>query len=90
LLFKFKICLFYIFFLKFVINFSFIIAWKYSLVDVGYPNEYGYLSPYKSERYDFQDFQYQGQPTSREERLNRAHSSFHNVIERAFVVWKQR
>ena len=41
------------FFMKFVINFSFIIAWKYSLVDVGYPNEYGYLSPYKSERYHF-------------------------------------
>ena len=78
------------FFIKFVIIFLFIIAWKYYLVDVGYPNEYGYLSPYKGERYHFQDFQYQRQPTSRKERLSHAHSSFHNVIERAFVVWKQR
>ncbi|KAG5236718.1 protein ALP [Salix suchowensis] len=29
---------------------------KYYLVDAGYPNEYGYLGPYRGERYHFQDF----------------------------------
>jgi hypothetical protein len=28
-------------------------AGKYYLVDAGYPNEYGYLGPYKGERYHF-------------------------------------
>ena len=60
------------------------------MVDAGYPNEYGYLGPYKGERYHFQEFRRRGQPTSREERFNRAHSSLRNVIERAFGVWKQR
>ena len=60
------------------------------MVDVGYPNEYGYLGPYKGERYHFQEFRRRGQPTNREERFNRAHSSLRNVIERAFGVWKQR
>ena len=63
---------------------------KYYLVDVGYPNEYGYLGPYKGERYHFQEFRRRGQPTNREERFNREHSSLRNVIERAFGVWKQR
>jgi hypothetical protein len=31
-------------------------AGKYYLVDVGYPNEYGYLGPYKDKRYHFQEF----------------------------------
>jgi hypothetical protein len=86
LLFKFKICLFYIFFIKFVIIFLFVIVGKYYLVDARYPNEYGYLSPYKGARYHFQDFRRRGQPTSRKERFNRAHSPLQNVIERAFRV----
>jgi len=60
------------------------------MVDTGYPNEYGYLGPYKGERYHFQEFRRRVQPTSQEERFNRAHSSLRNVIERAFGVWKQR
>nr|XP_034893497.1 protein ALP1-like [Populus alba] len=63
---------------------------KYYLVDAGYPNEYGYLGPYKGERYHFQEFRRRGQPSGRKEVFNRAHSSLHNVIERSFGVWKQR
>nr|XP_034896703.1 protein ALP1-like [Populus alba] len=63
---------------------------KYYLVDAGYPNEYGYLGPYKGERYHFQEFRRRGQPSGRKEVFNRAHSSLRNVIERSFGVWKQR
>ena len=65
-------------------------AGKYYLVDVGYLNKYGYLGPYKGERYHFQEFRRRGQPSGRKEVFNRAHSSLHNVIERSFRVWKQR
>jgi hypothetical protein len=63
-------------------------AGKYYLVDAGYPNEYGYLGPYKGERYHFQEFRRRGQPSGRKEVFNRAHSSLRNVIERSFRVWK--
>jgi len=65
-------------------------AGKYYLFDAGYPNEYGYLGPYKGERYHFQEFRHRGQPSGRKEVFNRAHSSLRNVIERSFRVWKQR
>jgi len=35
---------------------------KYYLVDAGYPNEHGYLGPYKGERYHFQEFRRREQP----------------------------
>jgi len=68
----------------------FVITGKYYLVDVGYPNEYRYLSPYKGERYHLQDFRHRGQPRNWQEVFNCAHSSLRNVIERSFRVWKQR
>ena len=82
--------MFYIFLIKFVIIFLIVIAGKYYLVEAGYPNKYGYLGPYKGKRYHFQDFRSRGQPTSREQQFNHAHSSLGNVIEHAFGVWKQR
>ncbi|XP_052305353.1 protein ALP1-like [Populus trichocarpa] len=72
------------------INFPKPLEGKYYLVDAGYPNEYGYLGPYKGERYHFQEFRRRGQPSGRKEVFNRAHSSLRNVIERSFGVWKQR
>ena len=60
------------------------------MVDAGYPNEYGYLGPYKGERYHFQEFRRRGQQNGRKEVFNRLHSSLRNVIERSFGVWKQR
>ena len=68
MLFKFKLCLFYIF----KISYNFLTCHQYYLVDAEYPNEYGYLSSYKDERYQIQDFWCRGQPTSREARFNHA------------------
>jgi len=34
----------------------FLFAGKYYLVDTRYPNEYGYLGPYKDERYHLEKF----------------------------------
>jgi hypothetical protein len=68
----------------------FVITYKYYLVDVGYPNEYGYLDPYKSERYHLQDFRRCRQPRNRQEVFTHTHSSLRNVIKRSFGVWKQR
>jgi hypothetical protein len=68
----------------------FVITCKYYLVDSRYPNEYGYLVPYKGQRYYFQEFQRCGQPRNRQEVFNRAHSSLRNVIKCFFEVWKQR
>ena len=68
----------------------FLFVGKYYLVDIGYPNEYGYLDPYKDERYHLQDFRLRGQPSSQEEVFNRTHSSLRNVIECFFGVWKKR
>jgi hypothetical protein len=45
-------------------------AGKYYLVDAGYPNEYGYLGPYKGERYHFQEFRHRGQPSGWKEVFN--------------------
>jgi hypothetical protein len=50
----------------------FSIVGKYYLIDAGYPNEYGYLDPYKCEKYHLQDFRYRGQPGGKEKVFNRA------------------
>ncbi|XP_061982110.1 uncharacterized protein LOC133701926 [Populus nigra] len=63
---------------------------KYYLVDSGYPNEYGFLGPYRGHRYHLQEFRRRGQPQTREEIFNRMHSSIRCVIERTFGVWKKR
>jgi hypothetical protein len=63
---------------------------KYYLVDSGYPNEYGFLGPYRGHRYHLQEFRRRGQPQTREEIFNRMHSSLRCVIERTFGVWKKR
>jgi hypothetical protein len=68
----------------------FLFAKNYYLVDAAYPNEYGYLGPYKGERYHLQEFRRHEQPSGRKEVFNRAYSSLRNVIEGFFEVWKQR
>ena len=67
-----------------------VISGKYYLVNSGYPNEHGFLGPYRGQRYHFQEFHRRGQPQTREEIFNRAHSSVRCVIERTFGVWKKR
>ena len=56
------------------------------MVDVGYPHEYGYLDPYKSHMHHFQEFRRRGEPSGGEKKINRAHSSLRNVIERSFDI----
>ncbi|XP_071726752.1 uncharacterized protein [Rutidosis leptorrhynchoides] len=72
-------------------------TYKYYVVDVGYPNTRGYLASYKgnSIRYHISDFRRaknaaQRAPKGTKETFNYHHSSFRNVIERTFGVWKAR
>ena len=60
------------------------------MVDVGYPNIKGYLTPYKGERYHLPEFQRGSQPQNAQEMFNHRHSSLRSVIERTFGVWKER
>nr|KAJ0193071.1 hypothetical protein LSAT_V11C800389510 [Lactuca sativa] len=70
---------------------------KFYLVDAGYPNKKGYLSPYKGSNisYHIPDFR-RGQtrvlwePKGFKEKFNYYNSSLFNVIERTFGVWKAR
>jgi hypothetical protein len=63
---------------------------KYYLIDLGYPNQKGYLAPYKGHRYHIPEFQSGSQPIGLKEIFNHVHSSLQNVIERAFGVLKMK
>ncbi|OMO59018.1 Harbinger transposase-derived nuclease [Corchorus capsularis] len=64
---------------------------KYYLVDSGYTNMPGFLSPYRGERYHLRDYRGRGrQPTGPEEIFNHRHSFLRNCIERCFGVLKAR
>ena len=64
---------------------------KYYVVDSGYTNMPGFLSPYRGERYHLRDFRVSDhQPTNIEELFNHRHSSLCNVIKRCFGVLKAR
>ena len=60
------------------------------MVDAGYTNMRGFLSPFRNVRYWLPDFQGVAIPRTREEHFNRLHSSLRNVIERSFGVLKAR
>jgi hypothetical protein len=65
---------------------------KYYLMDSGYPNRTGYLTPYKESTYHLPEFYLRRQraPQGKYEKFNYLHSSLHNVIERSFGVLKQK
>ncbi|XP_024310351.1 protein ALP1-like [Brachypodium distachyon] len=65
-------------------------AGKYYLVDPGYPNDTGYLAPYRGQKYHLPEFRMGRPPSGKEELFNFAHSSLRNVIERSFGVLKQK
>jgi hypothetical protein len=65
-------------------------AWKYYLVDSGYPNRKGYLAPYKGQKYHILEWQHARKPIGAKEVFNYAHSSLRNVIERSFGVLKMK
>lgn len=63
---------------------------KYYLVDSGYPNTIGYLTPYKETRYHQKEFQQGFLPEWIHEHFNLRHSSLRSIIERSFGVLKAR
>ena len=66
------------------------IVGKYYLVDAGYPNQSGYLAPYKGQKYHLPEFRQGRLPSGKKEVFNHAHSSLRNVIERFFGVLKMK
>ncbi|CAN6273478.1 unnamed protein product [Urochloa humidicola] len=75
---------------KYADKFPFPPEGKYYLVDSGYPNRMGFLSPYKGEKYHLPEFREGPQPRGKKEVFNHLHSSLRNVIERAFGVLKMK
>ncbi|XP_025616704.2 protein ANTAGONIST OF LIKE HETEROCHROMATIN PROTEIN 1 [Arachis hypogaea] len=63
----------------------------YYLVDAGYTNGRGFLSPYRNVRYHVNEWvQGHRAPQNRLELFNKKHSSARNVIERCFGLLKKR
>jgi hypothetical protein len=58
-------------------------------VDAGYAIREGYLSPYRNQRYQLEDFHRSGAETVKEKFIFH-HSSLRNVVERAFILLKSR
>lgn len=65
---------------------------KYYLVDSGYPNTLGYLSPIKHDdiRYHMPQFRVGPPPTGMLEHFNYRHSSLRTTIERCFGMLKNQ
>jgi hypothetical protein len=65
---------------------------KYYLVDSGYPNRTGYLTPFKGTRYHIPEFCHRRgcPPQGKYELFNFLHSSLRNIIEQAFGVLNQK
>ena len=60
------------------------------MVDAGYPTPYGYLGPYRRERYHLPEFRIKPAFENDNETFNFYHSSLRCTIERTFGVWKNR
>jgi hypothetical protein len=60
------------------------------MVDVGYPNRPGYLSPYKGKRYHVPEWRKGPAPIGEQEHFNHLHSSIRNVVELSFGMWKMK
>lgn len=64
---------------------------KFYLIDSSYPNQTGYLAPYRGTKYHLPEFRRSDNaPTGTKEIFNYLHSSLRNVIERCFGVLKQK
>lgn len=62
---------------------------KYYVVDKGYPDRDGFLTPYPRLKYHLDEFAAR-RPKNAKEAFNRAHSSLRSCVERTFGVLKQR
>jgi hypothetical protein len=63
---------------------------KFYFVDSGYPNQPGYLAPYKGTKYHVPEWREGLAPRGKKELFNYTHSSLRNVIERSFGVLKMK
>jgi hypothetical protein len=68
----------------------FFLVGKYYVVDAGYPNKTGYLSPYRCTRYHVEQWQNGHPPQGIKETFNHAHVQVRNVNERSFGVLKMK
>jgi hypothetical protein len=59
-------------------------------VDSGYPNQKGYLAPYKGVKYHLPEFRAGPRATGKKEVFNQLHSSLRNHIEHSFGVLKMK
>lgn len=71
-------------------GFRYLFAEQFYLVDSGYPNIPGFLSPYRGQRYHLRDYNGQGRLRGKEDLFNYKHSSCRNIIERCIGVLKAR
>ncbi|XP_052479088.1 uncharacterized protein LOC128034576 [Gossypium raimondii] len=62
----------------------------YYLVDAGYTNCEGFLTPFRGQRYHLNEWRQGYQPSSPQEFFNMKHVSARNVIERCFGLLKLR
>ncbi|KAL5580045.1 hypothetical protein UlMin_012487 [Ulmus minor] len=62
---------------------------KYFLVDAGYANRRGFLSPYRGTNYHLRDWRRLGRDRKKE-LFNYRHASLRNAVERTFGIWKSR
>ena len=60
------------------------------MVDAGYPNRTGYLSPYRCTWYHVEQWHNSPPPQGMKETFNHAHAEVKNVIERSFRVLKMK
>ncbi|KAM3364275.1 hypothetical protein ACQJBY_014556 [Aegilops geniculata] len=63
---------------------------KFYVVDAGYPNRPGYLSPYRCTRYHVEQWQNGPPPQGMKETFNHAHAKVRNVVGRSFGVLKMK
>uniref|UniRef100_A0A8I6Y3I4 DDE Tnp4 domain-containing protein n=1 Tax=Hordeum vulgare subsp. vulgare TaxID=112509 RepID=A0A8I6Y3I4_HORVV len=64
---------------------------KYYLADVGYKSGPGFLAPFRSTRYHFEEWaSSQQHPQTAKELYNLRHSRARNVVQRTFGLWKKK
>ncbi|RWR94997.1 putative nuclease HARBI1 [Cinnamomum micranthum f. kanehirae] len=64
---------------------------KYFLVDAGYAHKRGFIGPYRGTRYHLKEYGCQAlAPRTSTEPFSLRHSKLQNVVERTFVLWKER
>jgi hypothetical protein len=59
-------------------------------VNSGYPNQKGYLAPYKGVKYHLPEFRAGPRSSGKKEVFNQLHSSLRNHIERCFGILKMK